>query len=92
VLRLCDRVVCLQVSAEQGRVSQLQAENAAGRSELENLRSTVTELRQQLEGSQAAKVKIINITCCCQKQHLCVRSVLQPQHVHVDVALAALPG
>jgi ribosomal protein L9 len=50
-------VWCLQVSAEQGRVSQLQAENAAGRSELDNLRSTVSDLRQQLEGAQAAKVR-----------------------------------
>jgi hypothetical protein len=56
----CIRVLlcvnCLQLSAEQGRVSQLQAENTAGQSKLDNLRSTITELRQQLEGAQASQV------------------------------------
>ena len=46
----------LQLSTEQGRISQLQAENTAGGSELESLRSTVAELRQQLEGAQVSKV------------------------------------
>ncbi|WIA08464.1 hypothetical protein OEZ85_007901 [Tetradesmus obliquus] len=46
-----------QLSTEQGRISQLQAENTAGRSELDSLRSTVAELRQQLEGAQVSKVQ-----------------------------------
>lgn len=49
-------LLVVQLSAEQGRVSQLQAEAAAGRTELDNLQATVAELRQKLDGTQMAQV------------------------------------
>jgi hypothetical protein len=53
---LCVSICFQQLAAEQGRVGQLQAESAAGRSELDNLRSTITQLRQQLTEAQTAQV------------------------------------
>ena len=49
----------LQLSSEKSVTAQLQAENAAGRAELEKVRGELAGAKEQLQGAQAAQVRAV---------------------------------
>lgn len=58
-----------QVSSEKAVASRLQAENAAGRAELEKLREELAAAKEQLQGAQQATVSaVLGFPRC---QHSC---------------------